>query len=210
MLKKIIALALLLIVGGFGQCLIGSRVGVKLGPNYCVFTPSDGSGELSDVGFHFGIGMGTDFFNFLSLDMTPMIRSTKFSRTGEIIGVPIRLSYSFSNIYLPVVLSLKAGMLPLISPYIGAGLAGNFMLSGTIRIESGGSAIEDNLENLENDFFFIFALGIEFKLPKFRISPELSINYNLTADIPDPNNITQPYEGENGDFHFSLGLYYTP
>jgi hypothetical protein len=101
-------------------------------------------------------------------------------------------------------------MTPSISPYIGFGGAGNFQLSGKARIESGGTAFEDEIDNLENDLFIIFVLGMAIRSNKLVISPEISVNYNLTPDIHDPDNPDQNVEGDNIDFHFSLGFYYSP
>ncbi|MBA7482877.1 hypothetical protein ES707_18376 [subsurface metagenome] len=210
MLKKLIIILCLLSVYAYGQCCfsgpISTRVGIKTGVNYCVFDPGDDLGTLDGFGIHFGLGMGTDILNFLAIDMAPQIRSTSYSRTIDILGIPLTTTYSFTNLYLPVLLSLKAGMVPFMSPYFGIGMAGNFQLNGTIRIESGGPVIGDDIDDLDNDLFFIAALGVEIKLIKFKISPEVSLNYNLTADDPDTPEQTE----QNSDIHLSVGFYYAP
>ena len=209
MVKKLIIILFLLSVYAYGQCCfsgpISTRMGVKAGVNYCVVDADDDLGKLDGFGWHIGLGMGTDILDFLAIDMAPQIRSTVYSRTVDIIGLPVTTSRSFTNIYLPVLLSLKAGMVPLMSPYFGIGIAGNFQLDGAIRIESGGPAIEDDIDELENDLFFIAALGVEIKLIKLKISPEVSLNYNLTADDPDTPDQTE----KNYDIHLSVGLYYS-
>jgi len=210
MVKKLLIILFLLSVYAYGQCCfsgpISTRMGVKAGVNYCVVDADDDLGKLDGFGWHIGLGMGTDILDFLAIDMAPQIRSTVYSRTVDIIGLPVTTSRSFTNIYLPVLLSLKAGMVPLMSPYFGIGIAGNFQLDGTMRIESDGLAIEDDIDELENDLFFIAALDAEIKLIKLKISPEVSLNYNLTADDPDTPNQTE----RNYDIHLSVGFHYSP
>lgn len=213
MKKGIVALTLLIIFV-YGQCLTGpvsTRLGTKLGLNYSSFSPDDGTGTLSGIGFHFGLGAGFDIANTIMIDLTPQIRTTSFSRTDDTWIGPLTTKFSYLNFTIPFVVSLKANISGT-APYIGAGVAGNFQLSGTVRIESNGSALEDDIasEDLEQDFFFVGVLGAAMSFTKVRVAPEISFNYNLTPDIPDSDNPGQSVEGDNIDLHFSIGIYFTP
>jgi hypothetical protein len=214
-MRKLLIIIVLFAIYAYGQCLggpISTRFGIKTGLVYSTFDPDDNTGGLSGMGFQIGLGMGTDIMNALSIDMTPQLRTTSFGRTDEILGTEIKTTISYTNLYLPVQFSLKAGMLPVLAPYIGIGLAGNFQMSGTVRVETEGSAIESDIdkEDLENDFFLVGAVGTDIKLVNFKIVPEISINYNLTADLHNENNPNQTYDGENIDLHFAVGFYFSP
>jgi|GEM_PF-731097 len=210
-MKKLIIILFLLSVYAYGQCCfsgpISVRVGIKTGLNYGIFNRDDDVGELNGLGWHIGLGMGTDILDFLAIDMAAQIRSTYYSRTtDEGFITPVTTNYSFTNLYLPVIFSVKIGIVPLISPYIGIGGAGNFQLSGKVKDGHHGSGVEQEIEELEKDLFIIAALGAEIKLIKLKISPEVSLNYNLTADDPDTPDQTE----KNFDIHLSVGLYYIP
>jgi len=207
-MKKVIILLTVFVICAFAQCLGGplnGRIGIKTGINYGIFDPEIGDSNLTGMGFHIGLGMGVDILKTLAIDMTPTFRTTAYGQTEDNSSVSI----SYSNLYLPVQISLKAGLMPLISPYIGLGAAGNFQMGGKIKIESGSATIEFDIENddLEQDFFLIGALGAEVKLIKMSVIPEISVNYNLTPDLVDDQNPNNRVEGSNIDFHFSVGLY---
>ncbi len=171
--------------------------GFQAGMNHSNFDPDDGAGNYSGLGFQIGLGMGIEFSPVFGIQMTPMFKKTAFDRTV----LNIEMGADYSNFYLPIAFQLKAGILPVV-PYIGLGFAGNFQLDGTAYIGS----IKNSIDELESDFLFLFSFGTDFKLPKAKITPEISFNYNLTANDPDTQNRT---EG-NYDFHFSLGIFYTP
>jgi hypothetical protein len=206
-MKKVVALLIVIAVYGFGQCLsspLSTRIGIKTGVNYGIFDPEEDDENLTGMGFHVGLGMGLDILGTIALDLTPTFRSTKYGLTENNTTV----SLSYSNLYLPVQFSLKAG-LPVVAPYIGIGAAGNFQMGGKIKIESNGTSLEFDLEDeqLENDFFLIGALGTQIKLVKMSVIPEISVNYNLTPSLVDENNPNLEIEGTNVDFHFSVGFY---
>ena len=204
-MKKTIFLLLAIMIAAYAQCLsapINTRVGLKVGFNPGTYNPDDGLGELKGTGMHFGLGMGTDFFNLISLDMGAQFRTTKYGRT-EALG---RSTYSYNNLYFPIFLSLKAGMLPMISPYIGIGLGINVQFDGTHRWEPNGSAIETPIEGSNTNAFLILGLGAEIKLIKLRISPEFTANINSQADDPDTPNRNEKIT----DYHLSVGFYYAP
>ena len=196
---------LLVTVVGYAQCLsapINTRVGLKFGINSGTYDPDDNMTELKGTGMHFGLGMGTDLLNLVSLDMGAQFRTTKYSREQPL-G---RLTYSYNNLYFPIFLSLKAGMLPLVSPYIGVGLGINVQFDGTQKWEPDGFAVETPIEGANTNAFLILGLGAEFKLIKFRICPEFTANINTGADDPETEDRTE----KNTDYHFSVGLYYAP
>lgn len=198
-MKKTILSILLLTAVCLAQCLSGpvsTRVGIKVGFNPGTYDPDDNLGEMEGTGVHFGLGMGTDILNLISLDMGAQFRTTKYSRE-EPIG---RITHSYNNLYFPIFLSIKAGMLPLVSPYVGAGLGINVQFEGTRKWEPNGIAVETPIEGATSAFF-ILGLGVEIKLIKFRICPEFTANIKPTSD-----DQVDKYT----DYHFSVGFFYAP
>ena len=198
-MKKIIIPTLLLATLCLAQCLsapISTRVGLKAGINPGTYDPNDELDAMKGTGVHFGIGMGTDFLNLVALDIGAQFRTTKYSRE-EPVG---RVTHSYNNLYFPIFLSLKAAMLPLISPYIGAGLGINVQFDGVRRWEPNGVAVETEIEGATNAYF-ILGLGAEIKFTKLRICPEFTANIKPTSD-----DQTDKYT----DYHLSVGLYYAP
>ncbi|MGB3479617.1 MAG: outer membrane beta-barrel protein [bacterium] len=200
-MKKILMIIILLTVSVYGQCLSGpisTRVGIKLGLNICTYDPGGGANTFSGTGMHFGFGMGTDIINLVAIDMIPQYRSTKYTR-DEVLG---RHTYSYNNLYFPIFLSLKAGMIPLVSPYIGFGIGFNIRLSGTDRFEfNNGTAIDTPIQGSETTAKLIVGGGAELKFIKFRISPEFTANIQARDENSEEQTI---------DYHVSLGLYYAP
>ena len=197
---------LALVVSLSAQCLgspINTRAGVKFGVNMGTLEEGDGGDVFSGTGMHFGIGQGTDILNLLSLDMLVMYRTTTYSRVE---AFDIRHSYSYKNLYFPIILSLKAGMLPLISPYLSAGIGFNIQLAGTERLEGDGAAIETDIPGLGTHAYAILGIGVEVKLTKLRIVPEFTANINGSMDDEATEDIT---EG-NVDYHISVGVYFAP
>jgi hypothetical protein len=101
-------------------------------------------------------------------------------------------------------LSIKAGMLPVVSPYLGVGLGINVQFEGTQKWEPNGVAVETPIGGTNTNAFFILGLGAEFKLTKFRIIPEFTANINSGADDPATPNRAE----SNTDLHLSIGFYY--
>ncbi|UCD05841.1 MAG: outer membrane beta-barrel protein [candidate division WOR-3 bacterium] len=203
-MKRVIFLMFTVLVFSYAQCLsapISTRVGVKFGFNPGTYNLDDGLDEFKGTGVHFGFGMGTDILNLIAIDMGAQFRTTSYSR--EVLSVKHTISYS--NLYFPFFLSLKAGMLPLISPYIGAGLGLNVQFNGTSSLESNGLVVETPIEGSNTNFFLILGIGAEVKLLKFRIMPEFTANINAQAD----DEATEATE-ENVDYHISVGFYYAP
>jgi len=201
-MKKILLLMLTIVVFSYAQCLgspISTRVGLKFGFNPGTYNLGNGI-QLSGTGMHFGFGMGTEILNFISFDMGAQFRTTKYSREE-----PTYLAYSYDNLYFPFFLSLKAPILPLISPYIGAGIGINVRYNGTYRFEFLGSIVEQQIDGANTNAFLILGLGAQINLLKFRIMPEFTANINAQAD----DEATEATE-ENVDYHFSVGFYYAP
>ncbi len=198
-MKKISLCVFVLAALCFSQCLPGpvsTRVGLKVGINPGTYEPGDTLDNMTGTGTHFGLGMGTDFFNLISLDMGAQFRTTRYGRE-EPLG---RVTHSYNNLYFPIFLSIKAGMLPLISPYVGAGIGINVQFEGTRRWEPDGIAVETAIDGATNAYF-ILGLGVEFKLIKFRICPEFTVNIK-----PDSEDQLDKYT----DYHLSVGFFYTP
>ncbi len=200
-MKKIALLIVFLAVYSYGQCLgspISTRVGVKLGLNICTYDPGGNANTFSGTGMHFGFGMGTDIINLVAIDMVPQFRSTNYTR-DEVLG---RRTYSYSNLYFPIFLSLKPGMLPLISPYIGLGIGFNIQFKGTDRFEfNNGTAVDTPIDGSTTNGKLIVGGGVELKLTKFRLTPEFTANIQAR----DENS-----EEQTVDYHISLGFYYAP
>jgi hypothetical protein len=200
-MKKIALLIVFLAVYSYGQCLgspISTRVGVKLGLNICTYDPGGNANTFSGTGMHFGFGMGTDIINLVAIDMVPQFRSTNYTR-DEVLG---RRTYSYSNLYFPIFLSLKPGMLPLISPYIGLGIGFNIQFKGTDRFEfNNGTAVDTPIDGSTTNGKLIVGGGVELKLTKFRLTPEFTANIQAR----DENS-----EEQKVDYHISLGFYYAP
>jgi len=171
--------------------------GLQTGMNHSTFDPDDGAGNFSGLGFQIGLGMGVEFANILGIQITPTFQTTSFDRTV----LNIDMGADYNNLYLPFILQLKAGMLP-VAPYLGLGFAGNFQLDGTAYLGS----VKTSIDDLENDLLFLFSFGTDFKLTKVKITPEFSFNFNLTADDPDTQNRAE----SSYSFDISLGVYYTP
>lgn len=205
-MKKIVLLVLSMMIFSYAQCLsapVSTRVGVKFGINPGTYNLDDGLNEFKGTGVHFGLGMGTDLLNLISLDMGAQFRTTRYSRDEGVFGEHTK---SFNNLYFPLFVSLKAGMLPLISPYIGAGIGINVQFDGKDRWDINGSAVETPIEGASTNAFLILGLGAEIKLIKFRIMPEFTANINAQAD----NQATENRTEENVDYHLTLGFYYVP
>ncbi len=203
-MKKMILVALLLVASAAAQCLsapISTRAGVKFGINPGTYDPADGLDAFTGTGMHFGIGMGTDILNLIGIDMGAQFRTTNYMRETALGD----LTYAYNNLYFPIFVSLKAGMLPLVSPYIGAGVGINIQFDGVLRLENAGGAIETPIEGAATNAYLILGLGAEIKLIKFRIMPEFTANINAGAD--DENTTA---EEKNIDYHISVGLFYVP
>ncbi|MGD8978572.1 MAG: outer membrane beta-barrel protein [candidate division WOR-3 bacterium] len=198
-MKKTILTIILLTAVCFAQCLSGpisTRVGIKAGFNPGTYEPGDNLGNMKGTGMHFGLGMGTDIFNLIALDMGAQFRTTSYGRE-EPLG---RVTHSYNNLYFPIFLSIKAGMLPLISPYLGAGIGINVQFEGRRKWEPNGVAVETELAGGTNAYV-ILGLGAEIKLTKFRVCPEFTANIKPTSEDQDDKYT---------DLHFSVGLFYAP
>jgi hypothetical protein len=127
--------------------------------------------------------------------MTPQYRSIVQVR-DEPSG---RRTFSYDNMYFPITLSLKGGMIPFVSPYVSAGIGINVPVSGVERFEyNNGTAVENDIGGSVGGFLILGA-GAEVKLLKFRIVPEFMANTLGTED-----------RSRRTDYHLTLGFYYAP
>jgi hypothetical protein len=206
MIKKISLVICLLIACVFAQCggcLISSRAGLKAGITWNSYDPGDGTNSFSGTGSHFGFGMGMDFLKLISVDITPQLNADNYTRREMI----FERTYSYSNLYFPIFVSLKAGIIPLVSPYIGLGLAFNMMASGTetLRWPNGDIYSQTQLGGAMSPAYLMLGGGVEVKLLKFRINPEFTVHIQPT----DPEDPTPP-PAQSINYHLSLGFYYSP
>ncbi len=194
---NIILLIMGILLSGQSMNHVNAYFGLQTGFNYSTYDPDDEAGTFTGTGFQIGLGMGVDV-NTFGVRVAPVFKTTSFNRTI----INIETGANYNNLFLPVSLQLKAGMVPIVSPYLSAGLAGNFQLDGTAYIGSLKSSIDD----LENDLLLSLALGTDIKVTKLWITPEFSFNYNLTAEDSDTQNRAE----SSYDLSFSVGIYYAP
>jgi hypothetical protein len=208
-MKKTTIILLCLAAIGFSQYRnspIAVRVGGKIGMNYGIFDFDDNNENYDGIGFHAGFGLGLDIANIAAFDITPSFRSTRYANSYDVFGTEYTAAVSFSNMYIPLTFALKPRISPGAAPYFAFGTAFNIQVDGTASLEGGGTTIKDEIDDLENDIYLIFAMGVDLKQNNLVIAPEFSFNYNTSADDEDTQNRTE----SNYDFHFSLGFYYTP
>jgi hypothetical protein len=187
---------------------ISTRTGVKLGiiacnydPHYDSDNPDNGGDVFKGTGMHVGLSMGTDLFRLLGLDLTPQYRSIEYSRSETAYDT----TYLYHNIYFPVFLSLKAGMLPRIAPYIGLGIGFNITVGGHIRYTyPNGTAVENPIEGSSTQGVIILGGGVEVKFSKLRLVPE------FTANISGSGDETHPPITRDSNYHISFGCFYVP
>jgi len=173
------------------------RAGSRAGLTLSTYDRGDNNGTFTGTGGMAGLGMGADFFELLSLDMPWFYRSIVQTR-AETAGKNI---YKYDNLYFPFILSLKGGMIPVVSPYLSFGLGINLQLAGLHRYEyNSGLILEDDLGGGNATAFTILGLGAEVKLMKLRIVPEFMANIQANDDTTK----------KAADYHISVGVYYAP
>ena len=82
-MSLVFVLLLMAIVGVDAGCLsnpVSTRVGIKTGLTICTDDQGDAGALYKGTGMHVGIGMGTDFFRLVALDMTPQFRTISLAR----------------------------------------------------------------------------------------------------------------------------------
>ncbi len=194
---SILCLCALLFIMGCGFKPIQMRGGPRAGLTLSTYDRGDGNGTFTGTGGIAGLGMGTDFFGLLGLDMSYQYRSIVQSRV-ETAGKNI---YKYDNLYFPLTFSLKGCMVPVVSPYLSFGLGLNVQLAGLHRYEyNSGTALETDLGGGNASAFAILGLGAEVKLAKLRIVPEFMSNIEAQDDTTK----------KRADYHISVGVYYAP
>jgi hypothetical protein len=208
-MKRIICLLILTALAGFAQdqTKITGAIGIKPGMNITTYNPDDGEGNLSGIGFNIGFGLGIDVGN-IGVELAPSFRSTNYSRTTETILGDVTLSGHYQNFYLPMHFLLKANEIGTTAPFLGLGFALDLQNDGYWALTSGSTTIKTDVpsDELQNDFFLSLALGADVKQNHFKITPELTFDYNLTADDADTDTRTE----SNYDFTVSVGFYFVP
>ncbi len=190
-----ILVSLLLLGCGFKP--IQLRSGCRAGLTFSTLDLADGNGAFTGTGGMAGLSMGGDFFQLFSLDMSYQYRSIVQSREEEI----LKNIYKYDNLYFPLTLALKGGMIPVVSPYLSFGIGLNVQVAGLHRWEFySGDAFEDDLGGGNATAFAILGLGAEIKLNKLRLVPEFTANMQAREDTTE----------KAADYHFSLGLFYAP
>ena len=176
-------------------------MGAKLGLTACSYDPGDGTAKYGGTGMNIGLGMGSDFFGLLGFDMTPQFRTTVYSR-DEVYG---RRTLFHNNIMFPLTLSLRAGMIPVVSPYVGLGIGFVIQFAGIDRREfSSGGAVEYQLDDTGLLAFLVFPMGVDVKLGKWRLGPSVTFNISGSGDEANPPETTKM------DIDISIGAYFSP
>lgn len=199
-MNKLVLLALVQFTLLYSQPLSspsGMYIGLKVGVNHCVLDCDYPFSDLSGKGLHGGIGIGFDIQPCFAISITPQIKSSSY-----LYRMWPGTSYYYTNLFVPIVVSLRLFSAQSISPYLGIGGAANFQISGKeVDMEWD---YEQPIENLKNDLYFTTSFGIEKKFARLRITPEFSFNYNLTPTHPEPIDVSISIF----DFNLAVGLCY--
>lgn len=195
-MKKLTIIIIVQLICFYSLCFsstVGARFGVRAGINRCILNP----GNRSGTGFHVGIDIGLDIPSNFAIDIAPQVKLSKYY-------APFwpGTDYEYTNLFIPIVASVKSLSATSFSPYLGIGGAVNVQLNGKMINEPYESW--DKIEDLEQDFYFVAIGGIEARLARFRISPELSFNYNLTDSYPH----FEDQSVSNYDLSLTIGFSY--
>jgi len=205
-MKRILCLLLLTALAGYaqGSSSVKAAIGIKPGMNITTYNPDDDLRNYTGVGFNIGFGLGLDVGN-IGVELGPSFRNTNYSRTVHTILGDVTNSWHYNNFYLPVHFLLKANEIGTTAPYLGLGFALDYQTDGYTVIGS-LNPIDVANGDLEDDFFLSLALGADINQNHFKVTPELTFDYNLTPDIGDADDHTE----SNYDFTISVGLYFVP
>ncbi len=190
----------------YRQTSIDIRTGGKFGMKYGILDFGDNNENYTGIGFHAGFGLGFDIADIAAFDITPSFRSTRYANSYTILGTEYTAAFAFSNLYIPLTFAIKPRISPGAAPYFSFGSGFNIQLDGTASLTGGGTTFKDEIDDLENDTYLIFAIGIDIAQENLVFAPEFSFNYNISADDANTPNRTESIY----DFHFSFGIYYTP
>lgn len=168
----------------------GIRVGVKAGINRCDL------GGLTGTGYHVGMDIGYHVHPNFAIDFAPQIKWTNYY-------APYWPStdYEYTNLYVPLILSIIPVPEKSVVPYLGIGSAVNVELYCHTISHWG---IGRDVEELETDFYLMYVLGIEAKLSQFIIRPEIFFNQNMTGNFPDDLELDVSVY----DFGLAVGVSY--
>ena len=104
----------------------------------------------------------------------------------------------------PLSLSIKGGMIPLISPFLGLGIGIAVRFSGIERREYDDGTADEREIGTGTKGFVLLGGGVEVKLPKLRLVPSFTVNISGTGDKGEPDYT------EEKDYDISVGCYYAP
>lgn len=205
-MKKIFCLLILtaLAVYAQGSSSVKAAIGIKPGMNITTYNPDDNERNFTGVGFNIGFGLGFDVGN-MGVELVPSYRNTNYSRTLHTILGDVTNSWHYNNFYMPIHFLLKANEIGITAPYLGLGFALDFQTDGYTVIGS-LNPIDVANDDLQKDFFLSLALGADINQNHFKVTPELTFDYNLTPDIWDTANQSE----SNFDFTISVGFYFVP
>lgn len=193
----ILVLTAALFALGCGLKPVQLHGGTRGGLTFSSLDLADGNGTFTGTGGLAGLGMGAEFLQLLGLDMAYYYRSIVQAREY----VYWKDIYKYDNLYFPLTLSLKGGMVPFVTPYLSFGLGFNIQLAGLHRREfDDGTAVEWDEGGGNASAFAILGLGAEVKLSKLRIVPEFMANMQAREDTTE----------KAVDYHLSVGVYYAP
>ncbi len=193
--KKLLALLLVL---GFTGALYGQLtpcVGAKVGVNYDVFsTGVEGADSWSGLGYNFGLELGLHVMPMLGIDIGGSYFISNYSYSIDTVDY----ESSINSIYIPLALRYHFGAAPMVHPYVRFGGAAMIQMSGDVD----GTDIPD--DELGTDFYILGGLGLDWKaMPTFSIRPDITFQYNLTANDSDTPDSESGY-----DILFDVGFFY--
>ena len=182
----------------------GARVGLKVGIDRNVLDVEGAYRNKTGNGFHVGIDVTFDIRPYYSISITPQLKSSQYN-TLFWPGT----DYDYVNLYVPVIFSMRLPSSKSISPYLGLGAAVNFQLSGKMIYTDGVNYGEQEIEDLKPDIYLATTLGIAATFGRLQISPEVSLNYNLTDNSAAHHAVPEGRSVWVYDYGLTLGLSYS-
>lgn len=200
-MKKLFAVAIVLVLASGLYAQMMPHAGVKGGVNYGVYNPDiEGIDNWTGLGYNFGIEVGMKPMPMLALDLGFSYFITKYSNTIA----DEDIDKTINSFYIPFDLRYMFMATPMMSPYVKAGAAMMMQQSGTDKTDDTETDIPD--DQLETDFYVLGGLGLDIMaMPTFSIRPDVTFQYNLTAGYGDE----ETEASESGyDILFTVGFFY--
>jgi len=199
-MKKLFAVAIVLVLASGLYAQMMPHAGVKGGVNYGVLNPDiEGMDNWTGLGYNFGIEVGMKPMPMLALDLGFAYYIAKYSITED----EIETEATINSFYIPFDLRYMFMATPMMSPYVKAGAAMMMQQSGDVTVDDTEFEIPD--EDLETDFYVLGGLGLDIMaMPTFSVRPDITFQYNLTADDDETEDAS-----ESGyDILFTVGFFY--